>query len=93
MKRTPGPWKIDKLQTSAIVTEQDEYGFNILIAEIYTGDLISDAEFIVQACNNYDDLLAACKTAIDIINTKDYYNDKKIGKIKAAIVQAKSGIT
>ena len=62
-KRTPGPWE---RRTNLL-------GFKSVRSAI-TGDTIfiegldADCDFIVNACNNHDALLAGCKLGLNILN-------------------------
>jgi len=53
-----------------------------------------DAKFIVQAWNGFDDLLQACKAALDCITPTgdDTKSDRAIVQIEAAIKKAEKGV-
>jgi len=71
MKHTPGPWTIRKEKRTVLIC--DEYGNHIAAIRPVkrygiAGDDLSNAEFIVHACNSHykqkatiDELLEACK--------------------------------
>jgi len=68
-KRTAGLWETREMTThrmfpSTTILGKSKRGDAMRIGEI---DLRKDAAFIVRACNNFDDLLAALKELLTII--------------------------
>ena len=47
-------------------TKQLELADKLMLGDIFKGNKY---EFIINACNSHDDLLEACKEALDIINS------------------------
>ena len=68
--RTPGPWYVDLYGEWGIcVRSRTKSTRNIRDSQpraafIATRLVQADAEFIVQACNSHDELLAACEAAL-----------------------------
>jgi len=60
-KHTPLPWETDAEVVYTTVGEKET------VADCWEDD---DAEFIVLACNSFDDLLAACKAGIKSIENR-----------------------
>lgn len=72
MRHTPGPWRITKHPTKYpdlfiydIIQAQPDPDFNRVCGIAGGLDSKADAEFICQACNSHEDLLEACKQAVD----------------------------
>ena len=105
-KHTPTPWKYDP--TWNLITA--DCGM-IEVAACHTGERMrfkknkgetakANAEFIVKACNSYDDMLEALKAifaydwhdALDDEHGENESNEAKVlKKVRAAIVKAETG--
>jgi len=104
-KHTPGPWRVrqhpddvEEFHISALTPEGHPYFGRTTETEIMSDEDYptkrADADFIVQAVNNHDDLLAACEAALNAV-CWDYSEGslqartRLSGQLKAAIAEAK----
>jgi hypothetical protein len=72
--RTPGPWRANFLHEDGFVIKRSGWEISTpdydVCANIEGGAPIrkaEDAEFIVRACNSYDELVDACRSALDVL--------------------------
>ena len=72
-ERTPLPWTIGHkpfafegkdIGTHAVILDAENKGVALMCQSAYANDE-PNAEFIVRACNSYDDLLAALEEAME----------------------------
>lgn len=96
---TPTPWHMSTVSTSVGVCHKigplgssTKIHYACLYDDCYSDIardlvLLADAEFIVQACNVHDDLLAAAKA---IINSSDYDDDNRplMRNLRIAVAKA-----
>lgn len=68
MKHTPTPWKIDEALDLplAIISDTDD-GMGVAEMGERSPESIANAAFIVKTCNAHDELLAACKEALELL--------------------------
>jgi len=77
MKHTAGPWEVTNAKHAVSDTFgiKDANGSWIAKCHPFNGDGVgietaqANAEFIVRACNLHYELVGACKSALDIINS------------------------
>lgn len=86
MKHTPGPWIVGKngrLQTIPNI----KGGCTVIISESLKCN--PDADFIVTACNCFDDLLEALKDATNQLECSGYcFDHPALTPLRAAIAKA-----
>lgn len=91
MEHTKGEWKNNGL-------EIEVFGRGV-IAQCPTTNIggviecVANAQFIVRACNAHDDLLAACKEALELVysSNKIDWDNILTPKLEAAIAKAEKG--
>lgn len=99
-KHTPGPWKTGP-RMSRVVIQPPGWNVDMCVADCDAkyapeseDEKCANAAFIVRACNNFDELLAACEEAykLDAIDNGALYEAWKkqlLAKLQAAIAKAK----
>jgi hypothetical protein len=92
-ERTPGPWNwgADYSAATYCIWHRDhKKQITNIIAR--TEDT-ANAEYIVKACNSFDDLLAACEASLDALTDDEniaLYGEMSIAhKLRCAIAKAK----
>ena len=101
-KHTPIPWLVHRMTSTYQIPIRSENG--TWIGSVDAGRIgggqegQANAEYIVRACNAYEDLLAACKSVADLLEnmpSKAYIsvqNHPCWGLIEAAIANAEKEI-
>ena len=90
-KHSELPWKIQKAGESILIVNEDEVvattHYNNCIAP---QSAMSNAEFILRACNNFYPLLEACQKALEEYETNDYTHSTR-KELEQAIKAAEEG--
>lgn len=94
-KHTPGPWINDNGLVCGKNTDPvyglDMPSFDIYDASEWNGDPTEgqeNAAFIVRACNSHEDLLAACKGLVDLLDAHSWGEGPALRAARAAIAKA-----
>lgn len=88
VRHTPEPWVLGGCSGRMITTPSGYVGDGF-IADV---DTLANAQFIVTACNSHDELLAACKELLAIVEEANPYwhgrPDRADERARAAILKA-----
>ena len=91
MAHTPTPWLIDKFGNVKMIGGRK----NILVQGFGLNsekESVSNSTFIVRACNSHDELLEACKWALDIFDNDSHSGNKFFNGENSAIARLKLAI-
>lgn len=87
-EHTELPWKITDANRNGDVYIGNKHTHHMIIVESspLKGETQADAEFIVRACNSYEDLLAICRASAKAF--RKLSNGAMAAQIEAAIAKA-----
>ena len=89
MTHSPTPWHIPHGMEYTLVDREGRNITNILSGPDYSPtEAISDARFIIQACNAHEDLLAALEELLEWEISMAGLGHPRLDKARAAIAKA-----
>jgi len=87
---TPGPWYIHHNKVD-IISSQDRFLIAHVSTEYRGNEYEANAEFIVRACNDHDELLTQLKLAKSMLVAKSNIRIGDLDEIEQAIAKAEGG--
>ena len=89
-KHTKGKWRYEP-ETKTIRSVPANYWLATMNSWDGAVDNEANARYIIQACNNFDELLAVCKEALGFLQRFNYGHGAMAEKLEQAIALAEEG--